>query len=137
MLNCRKMYFSILVPLIFLWNALIRTDSKTFCYPLTYWHLKIYQRSIKKHGVEAPLFQFIIICNISWRRLDRWFKQFEILLNFFDMWCFARFDTFVQFKKREVKLQASACNFTKSNTPPWVFFTFLKLSKLYQIAEIV
>ena len=20
-----------------------------------------------------------------------------------------------------------ACNFTKSNTPPWVFFTFLKL----------
>ena len=27
-----------------------------------------------------------------------------------------------------VKLQAFlACNFTKSNTPPWVFFTFLKL----------
>ena len=26
-----------------------------------------------------------------------------------------------------VKLQAEACNFTKSNTPPWVFFTFLKL----------
>ena len=23
------------------------------------------------------------------------------------------------------KLQAEACNFTKSNTPPWVFFTFL------------
>ena len=49
--------------------------------------------------------------------------------------------SFVQFKKRErfpwrsvtfskvlllVKLQAKACNFTKSNTPPWVFFTFLK-----------
>ena len=40
----------------------------------------------------------------------------------------------LQFKKREkhpwrsvnlIKLQASACNFTKSNTPPWVFFTFL------------
>ena len=38
---------------------------------------------------------------------------------------------FVQFKKREniyggvlllVKLQAEACNFTKSNTPPWEFF---------------
>ena len=25
------------------------------------------------------------------------------------------------------KLQASACNFTKSNTPPWVFFTLFKL----------
>ena len=23
-----------------------------------------------------------------------------------------------------VKLHASACNFTKSNTPPWVFFTY-------------
>ena len=50
---------------------------------------------------------------------------------------------FVQFKRREkhggvlflVKLQASACNFTKSNNPPWVFFTFLKLCKWYQIAQ--
>ena len=29
---------------------------------------------------------------------------------------------------------AEACSFTKSNTPPWVFFTFFKLHKLYQIA---
>ena len=28
-----------------------------------------------------------------------------------------------------------ACNFTKSNTPPWVFFTFFKLYKWYQIAQ--
>ena len=34
-----------------------------------------------------------------------------------------------------VKLQTSACNFTKINTPPWVFFTFLKLYKWYQIAQ--
>ena len=34
-----------------------------------------------------------------------------------------------------VKLQASACNFTKSNSPPWVFSTFLKLYKWYQIAQ--
>ena len=33
-----------------------------------------------------------------------------------------------------VKLQAEACNFTKTNTPPWVFFTFLKLYKWYEIA---
>ena len=41
---------------------------------------------------------------------------------------------FVQFKKREkhpwkrvtlVELKAKAWNFTKNNTPPWVFFTFL------------
>ena len=30
------------------------------------------------------------------------------------------------------KLQAY---FTKSNTPPWVFFTFLKLYKWYQIVQ--
>ena len=34
-----------------------------------------------------------------------------------------------------VKFQAETCNFTKSNTPPWVFFTFFKLYKWYQIAQ--
>ena len=29
----------------------------------------------------------------------------------------------------------SACNFTKNNTLPWVFFTFFKLYKWYQIAQ--
>ena len=34
-----------------------------------------------------------------------------------------------------VTLQAKASNFTKINTPPWVFFTFFKLYKWYQIAQ--
>ena len=34
-----------------------------------------------------------------------------------------------------VKLQAEACNFTKIDTPPWVFVTFFKLYKWYQIAQ--
>ena len=34
-----------------------------------------------------------------------------------------------------VKLQAEACNFTKINTPPWLFFTFFKLYMRYQIAQ--
>ena len=29
-----------------------------------------------------------------------------------------------------VKLQALACNFTKSNTSPWVFFMFLKIAQM-------
>ena len=33
------------------------------------------------------------------------------------------------------RIKASACNFTESNTLPWVFFTFLKLCKWYQIAH--
>ena len=36
-----------------------------------------------------------------------------------------------------VKLQVSACNLTKSNTPPWVFFRFLKLYSWCQIAQSV
>ena len=34
-----------------------------------------------------------------------------------------------------VKLQASAYNFTKINTAPWVFSTFLKLHKWYEIPQ--
>ena len=34
-----------------------------------------------------------------------------------------------------VKLQAEAYNFTKTNTLPWVLFTFFKLYKWYQIAQ--
>ena len=40
---------------------------------------------------------------------------------------------FVQIKIREK--HPLACNFTKSSTPSWVFFTFLKLYKWYQIGN--
>ena len=36
-----------------------------------------------------------------------------------------------------VKLQALACNLTKSNTSSWVFFKDSKLRKWYQIAQSV
>ena len=49
---------------------------------------------------------------------------------------------FVQFKKREKHpwrnvtfIKVECCSSTKINTPPWVFFTFLKLYKWYQIAQ--
>ena len=54
---------------------------------------------------------------------------------------------FAQFEKREKipwssatfnkVAQALACNFTKSNTPPWALFTLFKLYKWYQIAQSV
>ena len=45
--------------------------------------------------------------------------------------------TFVQFKNREKQLWRSVTfsNFTKSNTPSWVFFTIFKLFKWYQIGQ--
>ena len=42
---------------------------------------------------------------------------------------------FVQFKKREIHPWRSVTFSTKSNTPPWVFFTCFKLFKWYQIAQ--
>ena len=33
--------------------------------------------------------------------------------------------------------KAKACNFTNINTPPWVFFTFFKLCKWYQIVQSI
>ena len=49
---------------------------------------------------------------------------------------------FVQFKKREKHPRRSVnfskvegCNFTKINTPPWVFFAFFKLHKCYQTSN--
>ena len=46
-----------------------------------------------------------------------------------DVCCVARFITICTW--RSVK----ACNLFKSNTPPWLFFTFFKLDKYYQIAQ--
>ena len=47
---------------------------------------------------------------------------------------------FAQFKNREKHSWRSvtfskACNFTKSKTPPWVFSTFFKMYKWYQITQ--
>ena len=51
-----------------------------------------------------------------------------------------------QFEKREkllgrvlllVKLQAEACDFTKSNTAPWMFFLFFKLNRWYQVTQSI
>ena len=36
-----------------------------------------------------------------------------------------------------VKLQVSACNCTKSITPPWMFFTCFRFHKCYQIVQSV
>ena len=48
---------------------------------------------------------------------------------------------FVQFIKRKthggMSLLKFKTHFTKSNTPPWVFFAFLKLYKWYQIAQCI
>ena len=63
------------------------------------------------------------------------------------MWQSTRFDTICIILKNMknthggvlllVKLQAETWNFTKSNTHPWVLFTFFKLYKWYKIPQSV
>ena len=67
------------------------------------------------------------------------------MINIYNAWL--NLVLFLRFKKREknthggvlllVKLQALACNFTKNNTPPWMFFTFFKSCKWYQTAQSI
>ena len=63
----------------------------------------------------------------------------NIRLTFVAWYCidFCRDDAFLAWKLSSSNwcVAAKACNFTKSNTPPWVFFTFFKLCKCYQIAQ--
>ena len=57
-------------------------------------------------------------------------KLLQRKLNKMNMWRLVRIVTICT-----AKLQAQACISTKSNNPPWVFFTFFKLHKWYQIAQ--
>ena len=52
-----------------------------------------------------------------------------------DMWCVSRFRYTYGGVLILVNLQAQACNFTKINTPPRVFFTFFKFYKWCQIVK--
>ena len=52
--------------------------------------------------------------------------------------------SFVEFKKREKQpwrsvalSKVAECSFTKSNSTPWVFFTFFNLYNWYQIAQSI
>ena len=51
--------------------------------------------------------------------------------------CFSRFFKIVQMVLNPVKHHIYWSVTTKSNTPSWVFFTFLKLYKWYQIARSI
>ena len=68
---------------------------------------------------------YLFVCSYMRR-----FARFGNLYNLY-----VQFVQFVQEKRRRkndtfiVKLQAETCNYAKSNTPPRVFYTFVKLYK--------
>ena len=78
------------------------------------------------------------------KRSVAWNELIQSIYNLKQMWCFAGFGTICPIWKTWkthggvlifVKSKAKICNFTKINTPPWVFFTFFKLEKLYQMVQ--
>ena len=74
--------------------------------------------------------------HLTWDKVDLGLR-IENEANWKKMWCIVQFSTICRILKNvknthggmllSVKLLAEACNFTKSDTRPWVFFTFLKL----------
>ena len=108
-----------------------------------------YSPAIQNHGLN--FFRYHYIIKLDHPNRGQWFAYDEGRLNvdvvnlnftlqsFFDMWCVARYGSICGNVKNThggvlllVKLQA---NFTKINTPPWVFFTFFKLYKSYDTAQ--
>ena len=86
-----------------------------------------------KYGKEMELTTLDIF-----KEFDQFLWKFAHLQFSIDALC--NLVLFVHFKKREkhswriANFSTSACNFTKTNTSPWVFFTFFKMYKWYQIA---
>ena len=113
--------------------------SKNFAYALNEWSLAGSTKGKNKIFCTIRKAWFILekICT---RHLNS--LKFSLIgfYKFSNTWDTLRnLVTYVPFKKREkyhegvlhlVMLQAEAFNYTKSNTPAWVFFAILKLFKL-------
>ena len=76
---------------------------------------------------------------IYWRELvfHKFYSVHYCIL--YHTWCIARFGSICTISKNVKNTHGGvlilACNLTKINTPRWVFFTFFRLYKWYQIAQ--
>ena len=96
---------------------------------------------------QLELYRFCIIATFHWTADLVFVSSFSI--SSFISWAYNPLRYLVQFAQFKnmknyhggvfllVKLQAKAWNFTKSITPPWVLFKFLKLYKWYIIVQSV
>ena len=134
---------------------------KSFCQDQTVLqkcsHYLMFETEIEETGWNFIFLNYYLLFQVSlvpstvflhWYQLDVWhFINIISSISFNTLICdvFRNLVPFAQFKNLKnthgrvsilVKLQEClACNFTKINTLPWVFFTFLKLYKWYQIAQ--
>ena len=100
----------------FLWR-LAFTQNITECPKHVATGAKLKQKTLGLHEDVEYVWKYVMICTI-------WYHLYNSKnLKITHLECY-------------VKLEADACNFTKSNTPPWVFFTFFKSYKWYEIAQL-
>ena len=119
---CRNFYFckmnSIKIVKLFSKRCYSKSTKVTNFLPLLVFKPPLYQVSWNHHEINCTRDKFVMLC-------VAWYHSF-VLKNV---------------KNTHggvlllVKLQANACNFTRSKTPPWVFFTFFKLYEWHQIAQ--
>ena len=69
---------------------------------------------------------------ISYSNTSHFCEKRVVTLNFLSLW-----ETVTVTVPHMRCVTTNACNFTKSNTPPWEFFTFFKLYKWYQIVQSI
>ena len=104
-----------------------------------YWELKTgltclsREQLITSYIIGIPYLQHASFCSMVWKFLES--------DNYYVMLCAICYHLYNLKNSKSlhgvvllsVKLQTSACEFAKSNTHSWVFFTFLKLCKRHQI----
>ena len=75
----------------------------------------------------SKISMYLIIMNIIY--------HCDILRDYVPLIQFKNVKTHMKECYLQESFQLQACNFTKSNTPPLIFFTFFKLYKWHQIAQ--
>ena len=119
------------VSLNYVSNRLTKTKKPTeyFCFPLTFF------RELAWISFSIP-FRWNNTC-LKW---DSEIKcQYHSVRTYCNMLLPQTFKSITAwnatYKSSKKPYIAEVCNFTKSNTSPWVFFTFLKLYKWHQMTQ--
>ena len=94
------------------WNYYWYLFFVTDCLQRWTWKIIYFYVAIKRFRLTVP------------HAFDKSMKSTRKAKVHLHIWCVARFGTI-----------CTICNFIKINTPPWVFFMFLKLHKWYQIVR--
>ena len=103
-------------------------------FPITDWHAILYSLKTSENQRFSDVFRENRIARKFLKSVCLykycWPENYRKRANFSLWWQYSELSSF-----SPNYLLYEPCNFTKSNTPPWEFFIFLKLYKWYQMAQ--